>query len=67
MSELQASIYRKMSGAQRFAIACDMSETVREFAMARLRLQHPEWTDAELKLELLRYAFLPGPLPPPIR
>ena len=67
VAALQVDIYKKMTGAQRFAIACDMSDTVREFALARLRQQHPEWSDLDLKRELLRYAFLPGPLPPPLR
>jgi hypothetical protein len=67
VAALQVSIYKKMTSAQRFAMACDMSETVRAFAFARLRLQHPHWTDADLKRELFRYAFLPDPPPHPFR
>ena len=67
VAALQLSIYRKMTGAQRFAIACDMSETVRKFALARLRHQHPDWSDVDLKRELIRYALLPNALPPPLR
>jgi hypothetical protein len=66
-STLQVSIYRKLTGSQRLAIACDMSQLVRALALARLRSQHPDWSEIELKRELLRYAFLPDPLPPPLR
>jgi Rv0078B-related antitoxin len=60
---LQAEILRKMTGEERLRLAFDMSETVRAFSTARLRHQHPEWSDIDLKRELLRYAFLPGSLP----
>ena len=63
----QASIQRKLTETQRLAVACDMSQLVRSLALARLRRQHPDWSDVELKRELLRYAFLPDPLPPPLR
>ncbi len=60
----QASVQRKLTKSQRFAVACDMSQVVRALALARLRRRHPDWSDLELKRELLRYAFLPDPLPP---
>jgi len=66
-AELQLSIYRKLTGSQRLAIAFDLSQTVRELALARLRRQHPEWSDLDLKRELIRYAFLPGKPPLPFR
>lgn len=59
----QAAIQRKLTGSQRLAVACDMSQVVRALALARLRRQHPDWSDLELKREILRYAFLPDPLP----
>ncbi|MGH7489914.1 MAG: hypothetical protein ACREMY_30550 [bacterium] len=64
---MQTTILRKLSGAQRLAIAIHMSQTVREFSLARIRQRHPEWSDLELKRELLRYAFPPNDLPPPLR
>ena len=39
----------------------------RGFAMARLRAEHPDWTEWEIKRELLRYAFGSEPWPPPLR
>jgi len=63
----QAAIQRKLTDSQRLAIAWDMSQVVRALALARLRSEHPDWSEIELKRELLRYAFLPRPLPPPLR
>jgi hypothetical protein len=66
-AEVQFSIYRRMTDLQRLQIAIEMSDFVREIALTRLRSEHPEWSDRELKLELLRYAFGNQPLPLPLR
>ena len=64
---IQDEIHRRMSGEERLKLAMDMSDMARAFALARLRAEHPEWTEWELKRELLRYAFGSQPLPPPLR
>lgn len=64
---LQADLHRRMSGEQRLRIAMEMSDLARELTLARLRLDHPAWGEPELRRELLRYAFGPDPLPPPLR
>ena len=64
---IQDEIYRRMTGEERLKLAFEMSEMARAFTLARLRKEHPEWTDWELKRELLRYAFGSEPLPPPLR
>lgn len=64
---IQAGIHRRLTGAQRLALAFELSEMVRELCLARLRREHPDWSDRELKRELLRYAFLPGAPPAPLR
>jgi hypothetical protein len=56
-----------MTPAQRLEIALDMSLAAREFALAGLRLRHPDWTETQLQREILRYAFLPGELPEALR
>jgi hypothetical protein len=66
-AEIQASIYRRMTGAERLQLALEMSETARELTLARLRAEHPDWSDRDLKRELLRYAFGSAPLPEPLR
>ena len=39
----------------------------RELALSRLRAEHPDWTEWELKREILRYAFGSEPWPPPLQ
>ena len=52
-----------MSGADRMLLAYEMSMFVRELARERIRLDHPEWVEAQIVRELLRIAFFPKPLP----
>ncbi|HEX8273073.1 MAG TPA: hypothetical protein VF615_10575 [Longimicrobiaceae bacterium] len=66
-AEIQDGIHRRMTGAERLRLAVEMSIAARELTLARLRAQHPEWSDRELKRELLRYAFGSAPLPEPLR
>lgn len=61
--ELQFSVYRRMTGAERLRIALDLTAAVRGLALARLRKEHPAWSEDDLKRELIRYAFLPEPPP----
>jgi hypothetical protein len=60
---IQLEIYRAMSGEQRLLMALEMSDFVRDLAKARIRREHPEWPESEVNRELLRIAFLPGPIP----
>ncbi|HEY0021917.1 MAG TPA: hypothetical protein VGB24_03375 [Longimicrobium sp.] len=64
---IQDEIIRRMTGEQRLLLAIEMSEFARELAASRLRQEHPDWTDWEIKRELLRYAFEGLPLPPILR
>jgi hypothetical protein len=43
-----------------------MSLAVRQLSLTRLRRQHPDWSELDLKRELMRYAFLPAALPLPL-
>ena len=64
---LQQQIQRAMTGEQRVLLAWEMSLFVRQLQAARVRQEHPQWSDAEVGRELLRLAFLPAPLPPRLR
>lgn len=64
---IQAAVHRKLSGAQRMTTALEMSLMMRDLSAARLKRDHPEWSDRELKLELLRYAFNGKALPKALR
>ena len=61
--ELQTNVYRRLSPGERLILAFELSVVAREFAMSRLRRQHPDWSSADLMKELLRYAFLPVSVP----
>ena len=63
----QINVYCRLTGVERLTVAFDMSLLARELSRTRLRLQHPEWTDDEVKREVLRYAFPPTPLPRSLR
>ena len=60
---LQLEIHRSMSGEQRLLLAYEMSMFARELNRARLRSEHPDWSEAQVARELLRLAFFPKPLP----
>lgn len=64
---VQLEIHRSMSGEQKVQLAYEMSMLGREFNRARLRQEHPEWSEASSARELLRLALLPGPLPAGLR
>lgn len=61
--EIQRSILRRMSGDERLRLACDMSDLAHDLCRARIRQQHPDWTDAEVVQEVVRAAFSPHPGP----
>ena len=44
----QAEIYARLGGAARLSIAFDLSETVRQIALAGIRHRHPHYTDEEV-------------------
>ena len=60
---IQDNIRRRMTPAGRLRLAFEMSALTKGLAMAGIRTRHPEWTEIECRRELLRFAFLPDPLP----
>lgn len=64
---VQLQIQGAMSGEQRLLLAFEMSLFARELAMEGIRHDHPHWSEAQVARELLRLAFLPEPLPLPLR
>jgi hypothetical protein len=63
-ARVQIELLRNMTGEQRIKIAFKLTDFMRRMALSRIRSEHPEWTEWEVKRELLRIAFLPKPLPP---
>ena len=60
---IQLEILGRMSEGQRLRLALEMSQATREMVLSRIRSEHPDWTDWEVKRELLRITFHPHPLP----
>jgi hypothetical protein len=60
---IQQEIFRRMSTAERLRMALEMSESMRNVALAGLRSRCPELNPEELSRELMRimYGFVPRP------
>ena len=61
--EMQFRIWQSMSDERRSELAIKMTEFARELAKAGIRRDHPEWSERQITLELLRRALWPQPLP----
>jgi hypothetical protein len=64
---IQDEIHRAMTGEQRVILALEMSVFARELARTGIQQEHPDWPEDRVARELLRLAFLPGPLPAGLR
>ncbi len=51
---VQTAIYRRMTGAQRAALADEMSMAARRITLAAIRQRHPEYDEVQAKLALFR-------------
>jgi len=50
----QIEILQKMSPEKRALISFELSDNVRQIAMAGIKKQHPDFTDTQIRRELLR-------------
>jgi len=60
---MQLAIRRKMTTAQRWQVALDISDLSLELRKAGLRREQPESPERQIIIELFRRDFLPQPLP----
>jgi hypothetical protein len=60
---IQEGIFRRMSTAERLKVALEMSESLRNVALASLRGRRPELNDDELSRELVRIMYRLAPQP----
>ncbi|MEA2162807.1 MAG: hypothetical protein QOK37_934 [Thermoanaerobaculia bacterium] len=60
---VQREAYRRAGPAGRLRIAMELSDLVREFARAGVRMRHPEYTPEDISKELLWqiYGLRPDP------
>jgi hypothetical protein len=56
-ARIQEAIIRRMTSAQRLRMALDMSESIRNVALAGLRARQPGLTAQELSRALLRLMY----------
>lgn len=47
-ADIQAEIYRQMGPEKRFELAWEMSLIAREFSLARIRGEHPDFNESEV-------------------
>jgi hypothetical protein len=62
-SRIQRDILRRMAPEERLRLAFEMSDLAHDLCRARIRQQHPDWTDEQVVRELVRSAFSPQPSP----
>jgi len=60
---MQLQIRRSMTPGQRLRIACEISDLAHDLRKAGIKRAHPEWSERQVVIELLRLAFLPKPIP----
>ena len=60
---MQLEIRRRMTPEQRLQVAFELSDMCRAFRIAGIKRDHPDWSERQVVIELLRRAFLPDPLP----
>lgn len=65
--KLQSQIEAAMTGEERLLEALEMSLFARELAKAKIRRDHPDWSEFQVAREVLRLQFLPDPLPSGLR
>lgn len=54
---VQTLAQRRLGGAERFRLACRMSQTLRDMARRRIAAKHPTLDEAALAAELLRELY----------
>jgi hypothetical protein len=52
-----------MTGEQKMLLSFEISEFDREIRKQRVRRDHPEWCELEVKHEIMRQAFRSEPVP----
>lgn len=57
MAALQNELYRRIGEKERARIAAELSDALRELAAAGVRQRHPEYTDDEVRAELLEVFY----------
>ena len=54
VSDEMAEVYRRMTPAERWAVACGMFSSARRMILSHLRTEHPNWDDCRIREEAAR-------------
>jgi hypothetical protein len=54
---VQLEVYRRMSEGESIAVALELSDMVRGLALDRIREAHPDWSDRQIHLQLVREIY----------
>lgn len=54
---LQLRLYREAGPERRAEIAAELSEVIRELCRTGIRLRHPEFSEAQVRREMLRIFY----------
>ena len=57
VAALQLQLYREAGPSRRAQVAVDLSDAVRETALAGIRRRHPDYTDDQVKSAFLRIVY----------
>lgn len=55
--EVQVAIWRRLGATGRHALVVRMSEEMRELSRSRIRMRHPDYTEAQVELALRRLTW----------
>ena len=55
----QVEIWRRIGGEERVRLGFEMSQMVRNLTKARIREEHPDWSEQQVVREAVRCAFFP--------
>jgi hypothetical protein len=53
-ARVQLEIFRRMSPGKRLELAFQMSDSLRQLVASGVRSRHPDYTDAEVRLAVIR-------------
>ncbi|MGC1274089.1 MAG: hypothetical protein WBC44_10310 [Planctomycetaceae bacterium] len=64
---IQIALWRRLTDGELFQRIARASEMMRNFVVAELRRQHPDWSDGDAQREFLRRQFPPDQIPSSLR
>ena len=56
-ARVQAEVWRGMTGVRRVELAAELSENVRRIAAEGVRRRHPDYTDEQVRLAVIRLSL----------